>query len=48
MAIDKDAYKAIEETALMVAAKGVVESIGDVLETELVRRCAEKGITVEA
>ena len=28
MAIDKDAYKAIEETALMVAAKGVVESIG--------------------
>ena len=32
----------------MVAAKGVVESIGGVLEAELVRRCAEKGITVEA
>ena len=48
MAIDREAYKTIEETALMVAAKGVVESIGGALEAELVRRCAEKGITVEA
>ncbi len=42
MAIDREAYKTIEETALMV------ESIGGALEAELVRRCAEKGITVEA
>lgn len=48
MAIDREAYKAIEEAALMAAAKGVVESISGTLETELVRRCAERGITVEA
>lgn len=48
MAIDNDVIKTLEETALMAAAKGIVESIGGVLEGELVRRCAEKGITVEA